>query len=99
MADRNATATWIPLAGVQRPCGVKDVERLHKKTYLEMKTLREIIGQAVVHGKLTRAQGSSLLRHRRLHTEGHMLFMIRLMVEKHMTFSAAHEAAMRQVGK
>ena len=72
---------------------------LHKKTDIEMETLAEMIGQAVVRGKLTKAQASSLLRHRMHHTEGHMLLMIRLMIEKHMTFSAAHEAAMKQVGK
>ena len=64
-----------------------------------MKDLRALIGQAVRNGKLTKVQASSLLRHRKQHTEGHMLFMIRLMIEKHMTFSAAHAAAMQQVGK
>ena len=98
MADCNATATRISLAGVQRPCGVQDVERLHKTLGIEM-NLRELIGKAVVNGKLTKAQASSLLRHRKHHTEGHMLFMIKLMIEKHMTFSAAHQAAMKQVGK
>ena len=98
MADCNATATRISLAGVQRPRGVKDVERLHKTLGIEM-NLRELIGKAVVNGKLTKAQASSLLRHRKHHTEGHMLFMIKLMIEKHMTFSAAHQAAMKQVGK
>ena len=33
------------------------------------------------------------------HTEGHMLLMMKLMIEKHMTFSAAHEVAMKQVGR
>ena len=64
-----------------------------------MKDLRSLIGQAVLNGKLTKAQASSLLRHRQKHTEGHMLLMIRLMIEKHMTFSAAHEVAMKQVGR
>ena len=64
-----------------------------------MKNLRELIGQAVLNKKLTKAQASSLLRHRKHFTQGHMLFMIRLMIEKHMFFSAAHEAAMKQVGK
>ena len=61
---------------------------------------QELVGKAVVNGKLTKAQASSLLMHRKQgHTEGHMLFMMKLMIEKHMTFSAAHEAAMKQVGK
>ncbi len=61
--------------------------------------LRELFGRAVLNGKLTKAQASSLLRHRRMHTEGHMLQMIRLMTEKHMTFSVAHEVAMISVGR
>ena len=69
------------------------------KNGIEMKSLAEIIGQAVVNKKLTKAQASSLLRHRKHHTEGHMLLMMKLMIEKHMTFSDAHRAAMKQVGK
>ncbi len=61
--------------------------------------LRELIGRAVVNGKLTKAQASSLLRHRKHHSEGHMLFMIRLMIEKQMTFANAQSDAMKQVGK
>ena len=64
-----------------------------------MKSLVELIGQAVTRKQLTKAQGSSLLRHRQHHTEGHMLFMMKLMIEKHMTFSNAHKEAMKQVGK
>ena len=62
------------------------------------KSMSELIGQAVTRKQLTKAQGSSLLRHRTHHSQGH-LFMFRLMVEKHMTFAEAHKAAMRQVGK
>ena len=61
--------------------------------------MQQLIGRAVTHKQLTKAQGSSLLRHRTHHTEGHMLLMIKLMIEKHMTFSDAHKVAMRQVGK
>ena len=61
--------------------------------------LRELIGKAVVNVKLTTTQASSLLRRRKHHTEGHMLLVIRLMIEKHMTFADAHKEAMRQVGK
>ena len=64
-----------------------------------MKTLVELIGQAVTRKQLTKAQGSSLLRHRTHHSEGHLLFMLRLMMEKHMTFAEAHKVAMRQVGR
>ena len=63
------------------------------------KSMSELIGQAVTRKQLTKAQGSSLLRHRKHHTEGHTLFMLRLMLEKHMTFADAHKEAMRQVGK
>ncbi len=58
-----------------------------------------LIGNAVRLKKITRAQANSLLRHRRHHTEGHMLVMIRLMVEQGMTFKDAHERAMAKVGK
>ena len=98
MANRYSAAPWVSVACLQCSRGVEDVERLHKKTDIEMK-FQELVGKAVVNGKLTKAQASSLLRHRKHHTEGHMLFMMKLMIEKHMTFSAAHEAAMKQVGK
>ena len=58
-----------------------------------------LIGTAVRFRKLTRAQANSLLRHRRHHTEGHMLMMIRLMIEQGMSFKDAHERAMRAVGR
>ena len=74
------------------------MERLHKKTDIEMK-FQELVGKAVVNGKLTKAQASSLLRHRKHYSEGHSMFMLKLMVEKHLTFAAAHEAAVKQVGK
>ena len=64
-----------------------------------MTGLSALIGQAVVRKQLTKAQGSSLLRHRRLHTSGHLLFMMKLMIEKNMTFADAHKEAMRQVGR
>ena len=63
------------------------------------KSMSELIGQAVTRKQLTKAQGSSLLRHRTRHSEGHLLFMIKLMIERHMSFADAHQAAMRQVGK
>ena len=61
--------------------------------------MRELIGKAVTNGKLTKAQATTLLRHRKHHTEGHMLLMMRMMIEKHMSFKDAHEHAMKQVGK
>ncbi len=64
-----------------------------------MSEIQELIGKAVVNKKLTKSQGASLLRHRRHHTMGHMLFMIRLMIEQHMSFKDAHERAMKQVGR
>ena len=81
------------------PPPVKNVERLYKEARDEMKTLVELIGQAVTRKQLTKAQGSSLLRHRQHHTQGHMLLMMKFMIEQHMTFSDAHKVAMRQVGK
>ena len=64
-----------------------------------MKTLVELIGQAVTRKQLTKAQASSLLRHRQHHTQGHLLFMMKLMIEKHLTFAEAHARAMKAVGK
>ena len=64
-----------------------------------MTGLSALIGQAVARKQLTKAQGSSLLRHRTHHTEGHLLMMMKLMIEKHTTFADAHKAAMRQVGR
>ena len=98
MADCYSAAPWVSVACLQCSRGVQDVERLHKKTDIEMK-FQELVGKAVVNGKLTKAQASSLLRHRKHHSEGHSMFMLKLMVEKHMTLAAAHEAAMKQVGK
>ena len=64
-----------------------------------MTGLSALIGQAVVRKQLTKAQGSSLLRHRTHHTEGHLLMMMKLMIEKHMTFAEAHKVATTQVGR
>ena len=47
-----------------------------------MTGLSALIGQAVLRKQLTKAQGSSLLRHRTHDSEGHMLFMMKLMIEK-----------------
>ena len=41
----------------------------------------------------------ALLRHAKHHSEGHMLFMIKLMIEKHLSFQEAHDRAMRAVGR
>ena len=61
--------------------------------------MRELIGKAVVNKQLTKPQAQALLRHAKHHTEGHLLFMIKLMIEKHLTFQEAHERAIRAVGK
>ena len=61
--------------------------------------MRELIGKAVRNKQLTASQGTSLLRHRKHHSEGHLLYMIRLMVEKHLSFKDAHERAMKHVGR
>ncbi len=64
-----------------------------------MSELLELVGKAVVNKKLTKAQGASLLRHRKHHTMGHMLFMMRMMIDQHMSFKDAHERAMKAVGR
>ena len=63
-----------------------------------MKSIVELIGGAVTNKK-TRSQGAALLRHRRHHTEGHLLLMVRLMADKHMSFKDAHEYAIKHVGR
>ena len=61
--------------------------------------MRELIGKAVRNKQLTASQGASLLRHRKHYTEGHLLYMVRLMIEKHLSFKDAHERAMKHVGR
>ena len=64
--------------------------------------MNALIGNAVRLKKLTRVQANSLLRHRKHHTEGHLLFMIKLMIEKHLsdlTFQEAHHRALISVGR
>ncbi len=61
--------------------------------------MRERIGQALTNKLLTKPQAQALLRHARHHTEGHMLFMIKNMIDKHLTFQEAHHRAMIAVGR
>ena len=63
-------------------------------------TVAELIKKAVVNKQLTRAQANALLRHNgQHHSEGHMLFMLKHMFEKHLTFGEAHQRAIKAVGK
>ena len=61
--------------------------------------MRERIGQALTNKLLTKPQAQALLRHAKHHTEGHMLFMIKNMIDKHLTFQEAHHRAMIAVGR
>ena len=61
--------------------------------------IQELIGKAVVNKKLTKAQGTTLMRHRKHHTQGHMLLMMRMMIEKNYSFKDAHEHATAAVGR
>ena len=61
--------------------------------------MRELIGKAVRNKQLTASQGASLLRHRKHHSEGHLLFMLNLMITKNLSFKDAHERAMKHVGR
>ncbi len=63
------------------------------------KRLCALIGKCVVRRQLTVGQGAALMRHIRHHSEGHMLHMIRLMIDKHLTFDEAHRRALIAVGK
>ena len=61
--------------------------------------MRDRIGHALTNKLLTKPQAQALLRHAKHHTEGHMLFMIKNMIEKHLTFQEAHHRAMIAVGR
>ena len=61
--------------------------------------MRELLLKALKNKVITRPQASALLRHSRHHSEGHLLFMWKLMAEKHLTFEEAHARAMKAVGK
>ena len=61
--------------------------------------MRELIVKAQKNGKITKPQANALLRHQRHHSEGHLLWMLKAMVEKHYSFQEAHERAMKAVGK
>ena len=61
--------------------------------------MRDRIGQALTNKLLTKPQAQALLRHAKHHTEGHMLFMIKNMIDKHLTFQEAHHRAMIAVGR
>ena len=63
------------------------------------KMIAELIKKALVNKQLTRPQANALLRHKKHHTEGHLLFMMKLMIEKHLTFGEAHQRALKAVGK
>ena len=43
--------------------------------------IQELNRKAVTNGKLTKSQGTTLLRHRKHHSEGHMMQMLSLMIE------------------
>ena len=62
-------------------------------------SVADLIRIAVTNKQLTRAQANALLRHKSHHSEGHMLFMLKSMIDKHLTFGEAHERAMKAVGK
>ncbi len=62
-------------------------------------TWQELIGKALTNGQLTKTQASSLLRHRKHHSSGRMLYMIRAMIERHLSFKDAHAQALLQVGR
>ena len=62
-------------------------------------TVAELIKKAVINKQITKAQANALLRHKGHHSEGHMLFMLKSMIDKHLTFSEAHQRAMKAVGK
>ena len=60
---------------------------------------RELILLALKNKQITRPQANALLRHAKHHTEGHRLFMLKAIVEKHLTLEEAHARALKAVGK
>ena len=63
------------------------------------RSVAELIGNAVRLRQITKAQANALLRHRKHHTEGHLLHMLQLMALKHLSFREAHERAMKAGGR
>ena len=59
----------------------------------------ELVKKALINKQISRPQANALLRHKKHHTEGHLLFMMKLMIEKHMTFGEAHTRATAAVGR
>ena len=62
-------------------------------------SITELIKKAVVNKQITKPQGNAMLRHKKHHSEGHLLFMLKLMIEKHLTFKEAHQRAQAAVGR
>ena len=63
------------------------------------RSVAELVGNAVRLRQITKAQANALLRHRKHHSEGHMVHMLMLMATTHFSFKEAHERAMRAVGR
>ena len=61
--------------------------------------MRELILKALKNKVITRPQANALLRHAKHHSEGHLLMMLKLMADKHLTFQEAHARAQKAVGK
>ena len=53
------------------------------------RSVAELVGNAVRLRQITKAQANALLRHRKHHSEGHMLHMLQLMAIKHLSFKEA----------
>ena len=63
------------------------------------RSVAELVGNAVRLRQITKAQANALLRHAKHHSEGHLLMMLKLMADKHLTFQEAHTRAQKAVGK
>ena len=60
--------------------------------------MRELIVKALKNKQITKPQANALLRHAKHHSEGHLLWMLKAMIEKSLTFAEAHARAMKAVG-
>ena len=79
--------------------GAASQRNLWQSKNMPAQSVAELIGNAVKLKQITKAQASALLRHRKHHTEGHLVHMLHLMATKHFSFKEAHERAMKAVGK
>ena len=58
----------------------------------------ELVKKALANKQITKAQANAFMRHKSHHSEGHLLFMLKAVIDNHLTFGEAHKRAMAAVG-